>query len=413
MAKRTTTTRAKARAAKPMAKRGRSTGRAKNPANKPAAKRSGPNTSAAKRTAATKPGAKRAVATKPGPKRAAATKPGAKRAVATKPGPGAKRAAGTKAGAKPSAAMKRGASTSAAKSRTPNTGDKRASQGEAASAKRAGRVPTSAPRDDDAIPRPIAITGSGRVVEIIDDEHPVDALRRFLGGIDDPPTVQQGQIALGSAQLMLLPIAREHRGGSAVKELLDLVLSRWSTFPEPAGFHAQEFLRNAFAAVGDDRLRLTQLLALVPEDATPELRFNIACALAVVRDKPAMLHALRRALAAGVTSSQIRRDSDFAVYASDPDVQSLLDGAIAPSIPVDIGPHVIAVRFALDSLVATLKEFGETIKLNPPAALDTVLAVERGRRIQLPNDYRALLTLTDGMTMWDHDFFGTLDYRSD
>src|SRR5262249_46347298 len=34
----------------------------------------------------------------------------------------------------------------------------------------------------------------------------------------------------------------------------------------------------------------------------------------------------------------------------------------------------------------------------------------RASRIQLPNDYRALLTITDGMALWDHEFFGTFDY---
>jgi hypothetical protein len=85
----------------------------------------------------------------------------------------------------------------------------------------------------------------------------------FLSGA----TVQEGQIALGSAQLMLLPIAREGRGGPEVKELLDLVLGRWTTFPDRTGFHAQEFLRNAFAAVGNDRERIARLTALVPVDA--------------------------------------------------------------------------------------------------------------------------------------------------
>ncbi len=275
------------------------------------------------------------------------------------------------------------------------------------------RATKSGRRHDDAIPTPIAYTGSGRVLEIIDDAQPIAALRRFLEVIDSPPSAPQSQVVLGSAQLMLLPIAREHRGGSEVKELLDLVLSHWTMFPEPAGFHAQEFLRHAFAAVGDDRVRLTRLMAVVPANASAELRFNIACAHALVRDKVAMMHALRQALAAGISAAEVRRDNDFAPYAHDPEVQALLDGTPAPQIPVDIAPHLSSVRGALDSLVATLKEFGETIKLNPPAALDTVLAVERGRKIQLPNDYRALLTLTDGMTMWDHDFFGTLDYRSD
>jgi hypothetical protein len=255
--------------------------------------------------------------------------------------------------------------------------------------------------------------GGARVVEILEDEQPIDALRRFLATIDGEASIAQGQIALGSAQLMLLPIAREHRGGDEVKELLDLVLSRWADFPDRAGFHAQEFLRNAFAAVGDDPERIARLVQLVPEDASAELRFNIACAYAVIGTKAAMLQALEAALAAGATPAQVRRDADFLSFAGDPDFDQLLEGAAAPMIPVDVRPHVAPVRTALDSLIATLKEYGEQSELAPPATLDNILATERARRIQLPNDYRALLTLADGMKVWDNQFFGTRDYRTE
>ncbi len=248
---------------------------------------------------------------------------------------------------------------------------------------------------------------------MLDSKQPIEELRRFLAGITDTATMQEGQIALGSAQLMLLPIAHEHRGGTEVKQLLDLVLARWHAFPDRTGFHAQEFLRNAFAAVGDDRDRIAQLSTLVPRDATSELRFNMASAYAVAGDLPAMVRALEATLAAGATAAQVRRDPDFAPFLDDPAVVALLDRAAVPAIPVDVDPYVPPVRAALDSLVGTLRELGEQSKLNPPATLDAVLAAERAKKIQLPNDYRALLTITDGMAMWDHEFFGTVDYRGD
>lgn len=250
-------------------------------------------------------------------------------------------------------------------------------------------------------------------MEILEDEHPIDALRRFLATIEGRANTQQGQVALGSAQLMLLPIAHEHRGGQEVKDLLDLVLDRWDDFPDRDGFHAQEFLRNAFAAIGNDPLRMARLVSLVPTDASAELRFNIACAYAMSGTRAAMLQALGHALAAGATPAQVRRDDDFAPYLDDPDFGELLDGASAPVIPVDIKPHVFPVRSALDSLVAMLKEYGEQGALNPPTTLDNVLATEKARKIQLPNDYRALLTLADGMKVFDNEFFGTRDYRGD
>ena len=262
-------------------------------------------------------------------------------------------------------------------------------------------------------PAPARLSGGSAVVKVLDSKQPIEALRKFLARIPGDATMEEGQIALGSAQLMLLPIAHEHRGGDEVKQLLDLVLARWSAFPDRAGFHAQEFLRNAFAAVGDDRERIAQLATLVPPDATSELRFNMAGAYAICGDRPAMLRALESALAAGATAAQVRRDPDFAPYVVDPAVISLLDRAAVPAIPVDVGPHVAPVRAALDSLVGTLRALGEPGRLNPPATLDAVLAAERANQIQLPNDYRALLTITDGMAIWEHEFLGTLDYQGD
>lgn len=288
------------------------------------------------------------------------------------------------------------------------------------------------PRDEtsDAIPVPIGFESSsesGRrmslsareralrsspVVEILDDPHPVGALRRFLDSIKGDATPQQAQIALGAAQLMLLPIVREHRGGTEVKEIVDLVLGHWDQFADRRrGYHAQEFLQNALMAIGVDRDRIQRLEGLVPPHATADLLFSVACAHAVARDKVAMLRAVERALEAGATAAQFRRDADFLVYASDPDLSVLLARAEVPQIPVDVEPHVHAVRAALDHLLATLKEFGEAIELRPPVRLDAILDAERARKISLPNDYRALLTITNGMTLWDHAFFGAGDYR--
>jgi hypothetical protein len=72
---------------------------------------------------------------------------------------------------------------------------------------------------------------------------------------------------------------------------------------------------------------------------------------------------------------------------------------------------VPSVRAALDHLVETLGEFGETISLRPPVRLDAILDAERARKISLPNDYRALLTITNGMSLWEHTFFSAGDYR--
>lgn len=365
----------------------------------------------------------------------------AKRATAT---PATKRAAAKRAAARPAAkratARPKRAAAQPAPTRPQGVGAKRTGT-KRTSAKRTAAKRTATPRTatptlevtTSAVPEPIGESPSGQlatdsgprrartarersmrsspVVEIVDDPHPIGALRRFLDSIKGEASVAQGQIALGAAQLLLLPIAREHRGGHDVKELLDMMLERWATFPDRAGFHAQEFLRNALAAVGVDRERIAKLAALVPASASAELRFNVACAHAVARDKVAMLRAVEAALDAGASASQFERDHDFVPYRLDPDLAALLARADVPAIPVDLAPYLDAVRRALDSVVATLRELGENPQLRPPVKLAAILDAERARKISLPNDYRALLTITNGMVLWDHEFFAAGDYR--
>lgn len=252
---------------------------------------------------------------------------------------------------------------------------------------------------------------SSPVVEILDDPYPIGALRRFLEGIRGEATQQQAQIALGSAQLMLLA-EREHRGSVEVKEIVDLVLERWVDFGDRrSGFHAREFLKHAFGAIGVDRERIAKLELRVPADPGADLLFALATAHAVARDKVAMLRAVERSLDAGATSAQFRADVDFSPYANDPDLSAILARAELPAIPVDIEPFVGGIRAALDSLVATLRELGMRVELRPPVRLDAILDAERARKISLPNDYRALLTITNGMRVWDREFFGAGDFR--
>lgn len=253
---------------------------------------------------------------------------------------------------------------------------------------------------------------SSPVVEILDDPDPIGALRRFFESIEGEASAQQAEIALGAAQLLLLPLAREARGGGDVKELIDLVLERWADFGERRfGFHAQEFLRNALAAVGVDRDRIARLEAAVPREASSELLFELACAHAVARDKVALLRAVEDALAAGTSPAQFRREADFAPYASDPSLAVVLARADIPAIPVDVDPHRDPVRRALDQLVRTAKELGGQIELHPPARLDAILDAERAAKVQLPNDYRAFLSITNGMKLLDREFMSTADYR--
>jgi SMI1 / KNR4 family (SUKH-1) len=404
--------------------------------SKPATKPMGSKAAAAK-SMATKPiGSKAAAA-----KSTSAKSTGASKSMAPKSTGASKSTPATSTSAKSSAPKSAGAksakSTSAKEAGAPKSTLVKSASAKSASAKSASANPISAKSSSaksksgpsksaassNGIPKSKA--GSSRssggakpsrspVVTILESPDPLSTLREYVEGIADDVTVAQGQVTLGAAQLMLLPIAREARGGRAAKELIDLIVDRWNAFPERTGFHAQEFLRNAFAAVGEDHERIERLVALVPDDASAELRFNIACAYAIAGDKPAMLRALETALAAGTTAPQVRRDTDFDAFAYDADLVALLDRASAmPAIPVDIRPHVEAVQTALDRVVATLREHGQDVELGPPATLDAILAMEQSLRIALPNDYRALLTLHDGMVLWDHAFLGTADHHGD
>ena len=87
--------------------------------------------------------------------------------------------------------------------------------------------------------------------------------------------------------------------------------------------------------------------------------------------------------------------------------------ATPPPIPFDIAPHFARVREAVGQLVAKLKRKGAPVKLGDQASVEAILAAERVRGIFLPNDYRALLSLHDGMIVLDRRFFATRDYRED
>lgn len=196
--------------------------------------------------------------------------------------------------------------------------------------------------------------GAATVVAILESKRPLDALRKFLRNIGAKASVQEGQIALGAAQLAL---AGDDPDAAA---LIDLVLTNWERFPDQSGFHAQAFLENAFEADSDPE-RLERLL----------------------------------------------------MYATASGIDLVTEEEPVPGIPVRIEPHLRPVRAALDALIADLGRLGHPATKNPPASLDDVLDAEKTRHIQLPNDYRALLTITNGFAIWDNTFFSTLDYRDE
>ena len=142
-----------------------------------------------------------------------------------------------------------------------------------------------------------------------------------------PATEQQAQIALGAAQLLLLPIARESPRrwrGQRARRSGARALGRFRRSPvrlPRAGVPAQR-VRGGRRRSRSDR---ASSRAAVPADATAELLFEIACAHAVARDKVAMLRAVEDALAAGAdarrssaASPTSRRTSPIPIARRDP-----------------------------------------------------------------------------------------------
>lgn len=273
----------------------------------------------------------------------------------------------------------------------------------------------AAPAGPPPIPQPRKRSGTslkmGAVVAILEATNPITALKRFIAAIGPRATLHDAQVALGAGQLILDPMTREHRGDPDAARVIDLVLARWSSYPDLGGYHAQEFLKAAFLAVGEDRVRLGHLAAHVPVNASADLRLDIAAAHAIAGERDAMIRALEGAIALGASPFGVTRNPDFAAFHDDPALHALLSRSTAPEIPVEIESHLDRVRAALDALVGTLHDIGDTAEVRPAADLQAVLAAERAARISLPNDYRALLTLADGIFSGSCQLFGLDDIR--
>lgn len=248
------------------------------------------------------------------------------------------------------------------------------------------------------------------VVRILEAADPIEELHRYLVRGRGIASIQAGQLVLGAAQLLLPSLPR---GGNDVKRLLDLVLWYWDALPDPSGFHVREFMTAAFLAVGDDPDRIAKLVTAVPDQPDAELLTAVTAAFAIAGFTGAMLQTLRAAIASGASPAAFRRGEDFARYHADPDFVAQLElGERVAAAARSVAPHLPRVRAMLDDVIAALTDFDAIVTLNEPATLEDILAAERACQITLPDDYRALLMLHDGLRLWDEAFLGTLDYTS-
>jgi hypothetical protein len=256
------------------------------------------------------------------------------------------------------------------------------------------------------------------VADLLTSDDPIAGLADWLDALPAKPSLADVQAVLGCATLLLARLAHEDRGGERPKAVIDGMLVHWGALGAPSP-HAEEFLRNALAAIGNDRARLARLAALVPAGSkAPELLFNLACANALAGDERGLLAALDRALAAGVAPAQVEREPDLAAWTARPAVRALLAKYGPPEIPVDasaIERLSARLRSAVRALVDLVQKHEEApeIALGEPATIGQILDAERARGVSLPNDYRALLTVHDGGTVDDLELLGTQDLANE
>ena len=199
---------------------------------------------------------------------------------------------------------------------------------------------------------------------------------------------------------MLLPIAREHRGGRRGQGARRPRARALADFGDRrTGFHAQEFLRNAFAAIGVDRERIARLEALVPPDASAELLFSLASRARgrarqgrdAARGR-ARARSGRDGRASSVAIATSRRTSD------DPDLRRACSPAPScrrsrsTSSPTCGACAPRSTRWS--TRCASSASASSCARRRGSTRSSTSSAP---RKISLPNDYRALLAITNGM----------------
>ncbi len=256
----------------------------------------------------------------------------------------------------------------------------------------------------------MSTTKRDQVLDILQSARPVGGFTKMANGLTGRIGKEDAEAFLSCATLLLARFGTQARGGREVREIVDLVLARWSGLPQ-RGFHAEELLRNALAAIGKDAARYAALGAHIPKGKVEaQLVFNLACAAALVGDEKGMLTAMDRALRAGVSPKQIQGDDDLRRAADKPNVKKLLAAFAPKPIKVAVKPHVASVKKALAVAARPFEKRGHAVKYGKPAALSRIAAAEKKAKVSFPNDYRALLTMHDGITLYDNVILGTADW---
>ena len=316
------------------------------------------------------------------------------------------------------------------RSRSRNPKSKPKTSSKAAAKPAAARTDSEMLVTEDAVPTPIAddpfsatgrrramtardwSTRSSPVVEILDDPHPIGALRRFLDSIKGPATAAAGadRARLGAADAAAdrARSARRRRGQGARRSRAR-ALGRFRRMPHRlscAGVPAQR--------VRGGRRRSRRASRASKSARAADRRAASCCftSRAHTRSRATRSRCCapsRRALAAGVTPADFRRDHDFAPYATRSRISRCCSRAPtcrrSRSTSSRICPPVRArARVARRRRCA---ELGEAVELRPPVRLDTILDTERAAQASRCRTTTARCSRsTNGMRVWDREFFG-------
>ena len=256
---------------------------------------------------------------------------------------------------------------------------------------------------------------SSPVVEILDDPHPIGALRRFLDSIkgagDRAAGADRARRRAADAAADRARVARRRRGQGARRSRAR-ALGRLSA-SAGVGFHAQEFLRNAFAAVGVDR------------DADRAARGRRAARRdrrAAVRRRVRARRRARQGRDAARRRGRARRRRDARAVPPRSRLRAVRGRSRSRRAPRArrrpgdpgrrraVSCRPCAARSTRSS--ASLKELGEPVELRPPVRLDAILDAERAAQDlaaeRLP---RAARDHERHARCWDREFLATGDYR--
>ncbi|HEU0030014.1 MAG TPA: SMI1/KNR4 family protein [Kofleriaceae bacterium] len=225
-----------------------------------------------------------------------------------------------------------------------------------------------------------------------------DGAARFRALVDGLP---DGKLAKADAEAVLglgaiaLAGFAGTRGDREAERVIAAVLARLPQLPK-RGYHFEQFVRNALGVVGPERLPAVERLVPATVDE-PAIHLNLACARAAAGDRRGVIAAIERGLAAGMSRHAFANDPELAAMLATKQVAALLSPPKLPAIAWDVAPHVARLSKIVQAFAAKCVAQGDWLELGHASTKSAIVAVEKQLGVPLPNDFRAFLTLHDGL----------------